>query len=859
MTARRGLLVAGLLIALLAGAGRASAAAGADGGASPPTDGRARPGRLVKRVSFSGSEGVTPLAPRADESLHPLGVLGADAPLTLRLEPQADVASQEITWRVYLDGNDDRAVTEQELVHDVTAVGSRVVTIRLPEEQRDVLHGDEPRTLKLRVTASRSRLGEPEQALDCSAIFDARPVAIRPIHLASGIVRGDELAERIRIERGRHHLIQFARLPTSNDRVRLAELGVDLLDYLPERSFWARIDAGIGELAGADIAGGVVLARPVSGTMKMHAELAPERLRSRSGQKTVQVVLHWFRDATSSEKETALAALAGLDPFESGDPGRLVLQAPWDRLATLADAEAVQWIEPYVADTDLHSFAGNTDHDVTPLFAAPYDLDGSRIPVAVFDGGWIDEGHPDLTGRVAHDGSLLDRDGAPIGRRVRTGAHATHMAGIIASSGAGNALAKGSAPGALLHSYAEAYSYRNTNAMVAKQSALHGWRVANHSYGSGWPCADPSTEPCKSSPLWTSYSQHARDADTWAYDNGVLSVYSAGNNGLIKNGLGDGWEDDNWSTNYSGAAGKNVIATCAASRSLRASYTYTVALASSKGPASDGRVKPELCAEGAGESVNGPAWTTEIKRGHVMTVSTSPAAAQVTGIVALLYDAYKDLEGPAAEMPPALARAVLLHTADDMTSRNSYRWWNGDVTSHAEVGPDYTTGYGWVNANAAVDTLRATARYRSGRVGQGQLREYDVTVPAGGTLEVTVAWDDPPAAVGAARALVNNLDLTVTSLAGGMTYYPWVLDKDAPTAPAKAGINTVDNVEQVVFINPRSAAQTYRIRVNGTSVPIGPQVFQVVSSHDLLVRPAIDRPVRNDEPVDRGDGRPVRR
>ncbi len=43
-------------------------------------------------------------------------------------------------------------------------------------------------------------------------------------------------------------------------------------------------------------------------------------------------------------------------------------------------------------------------------------------------------------------------------------------------------------------------------------------------------------DPCKSSSLWTSYIPDARDADTWAYDNGVLSVYSAGNDGLMKKG-----------------------------------------------------------------------------------------------------------------------------------------------------------------------------------------------------------------------------------------------------------------------------------------------------------------------------------
>ena len=93
----------------------------------------------------------------------------------------------------------------------------------------------------------------------------------------------------------------------------------------------------------------------------------------------------------------------------------------------------MQWIEPYTSKITVHSSTGNNDSNITPLFGAPYNLDGAGIQVAVFDAGWIDGTHPDLAGRVFHDDSLPGSQGNPIGNTTLVGAHATHMAGIIGS------------------------------------------------------------------------------------------------------------------------------------------------------------------------------------------------------------------------------------------------------------------------------------------------------------------------------------------------------------------------------------------------------------------------------------------
>ncbi|AIZ64620.1 hypothetical protein PK28_14810 [Hymenobacter sp. DG25B] len=82
---------------------------------------------------------------------------------------------------------------------------------------------------------------------------------------------------------------------------------------------------------------------------------------------------------------------------------------------------------------------------------------------------------------------------------------------------------------------------------------------------------------------------------------------------------------------------------------------------SSRGPAYDGRLKPELVAYGAG--------------------GTSDAAALVSGAALLVQQAYR--EQYAGELPSsALVKAVLLNSADDIDA----------------AGPDFRTGYGQLDA-----------------------------------------------------------------------------------------------------------------------------------------------------------------
>src|SRR5205814_3706357 len=159
---------------------------------------------------------------------------------------------------------------------------------------------------------------------------------------------------------------------------------------------------------------------------------------------------------------------------------------------------------------------------------------------------------------------------------------------------------------------------------------------------------------------------------------------------------------------------------------------------SSRGPAYDGRVKPELVAFAQDGS--------------------SGAEAIVSGISLTLQQAYKEMHGSIPSS--ALIKAVLLNTADDVGPK----------------GIDFTSGYGAANAYKAMLEI-INGQYLNGSVGNGGNDTYNLIVPPNtAQLRMTLAWNDPPALPNSPRALRNDLDLELSLPATSQLWLPWVLD-----------------------------------------------------------------------------------
>lgn len=469
-------------------------------------------------------------------------------------------------------------------------------------------------------------------------------------------------------------------------------------------------------------------------------------------------------------------------------------------------------------------------------------LSGQDQRVAVFDDGHPRLSHVELAGRVDR------RDPFSV-----ESTHATHVAGTIAASGEWREV-RGMAPSALIRSH----DWSNDVIEMA-EAALDGVLVSNHSYGDpvGWTpniqgdgywgwMGYPSisaTEDVQFGYYGTAAAAWDEIADAAAH---MVIVKSAGNE-RERQGPPDGaphwvfeggWrlstqirEPDGGADGYDSIAdagvAKNVI-TVGAVEDIPwgAEQADDVVMTdfSSWGPVDDGRIKPDLVANGTALMSAKSGSDTA----YGASSGTSQAAPVVTGAVALLQELWQR-EFPGNLPLSSTIKALLLHSADEAGSA---------------PGPDYRFGWGHLNAERAAlhlkqaaDADRILAPVRpypawvfEGSITAGQILEYQLPLTEGMPLRATLAWTDPAAEVRALALddptahLVHDLDLLVEQ--DGVDHLPWVLDPASPDAPAARARNTRDNVEQVSF-DAASGFVTIRVQAPA-SLTTNEQRFSLV-------------------------------
>lgn len=346
--------------------------------------------------------------------------------------------------------------------------------------------------------------------------------------------------------------------------------------------------------------------------------------------------------------------------------------------------------------------------------------------------------------------------------------HATTMATIIAGGGNSFISGKGIAWGSRITSSDFINLLPDENSLYQEYNIS----VQNHSYGTT---------------VENFYGPEANAFDESLIDNpNLVYVFSAGNfgtltptEGLYKNLAGFA----NLTGNFKQA--KNII-TVGSVDSF-----FTVMPASSKGPAYDGRVKPELVAYGNDGS--------------------SGAAAIASGTVAAVQAAYGAMHHDSLPAN-ALVKAILINSADDVFNE----------------GPDYYSGYGNVNTFRAVQDI-SKGNYFSGESRQDDIDSFALHIPANtSNIKISLVWNDAPAQPGALTALVNDLDIELRKKIDGSVYLPWVLNPTADSAMLMAAPlrkrDSLNVVEQITIAQP--AAGDYLFYVKGHSV-INPQLYFV--------------------------------
>lgn len=685
---------------------------------------------------------------------------------------------------------------------------------------------------------------------------------------------------------GLHGVIQFSQLPNAAQRRTLENSGIKLLTFLNNKAYFASVSKQ-AVLDNIQNAPSITFLSQLNPEDKIQLDL----LESNFGRfvvkledgKTVNYVLNadgsvnvtvvFYADARREDRDTLLRSIA-TSSRKLSETNFVVTVKP-DQLMTLASNDIVKWIDagpvPFLPENNRTRRAiGVEQLQAFNTTTCTYNLDGSGIQVGIYDSG-VDQAHNDF---FALNGCNLTATSRIISSTAAIGSHGTHVAGIVAASGFqsnqnnSSSMPNGGAPFqwrgmAPRAELIERSSGDTTDLDNLYQAIVNfGLDVSNHSYAvepDGVYGTDTQTrdQSIRGDSVFVDASNNSLGIPA------RLQVYSAGNGGAgaqygnqqgyfaLTKGMKNAVIVGNW----------NVVNPNNPTTILTGGRLSND---SSLGPTYDGRIKPDLVAPGSGITSTGDG-----TNGYFTTGGTSMASPVIAGTVALILQAF------GTQPLPSTLRAVLAHTATDIVGNDIVGggFNNPDINAPvaAFVGPDFATGYGLVNASAAVELIQETP---------GNIIEDEITgtcdkkmrtfnVVAGlPQLKITLAWDDPegdPNSASTDTKLVNDLDLVLVD-PNGVKHYPWLLNQTPSIAndlqqcgdtitvtraltptnnpaamndpiaagdfvAAGNGRDHLNNLEQVVVNTP--VAGMWTIMVEGFGVPLGPQRFSLVVAEPL--------------------------
>jgi hypothetical protein len=724
---------------------------------------------------------------------------------------------------------------------------------------------------------------------------------------------------------GLHGFAVLARTPTDEDKAMLAARGLNLLARLTRRVY------GVHATPAFDLRTGnvAVLVRFLAVSMPgdrvapalWNGQFDELERREPDGTRTNPVLnadssLNVFVRFHADVSEAVAAAAMSQHATRQAPAGPLRWRATVTRaqLVALASVDAVRWIDavPLAGGRDIEAAREGVHVSAVQEFntidGVATSGGGLGVRVGVYDEG-IDKDSPDFSDVPGSSRVVITQPDVS--------SHGTYIAGVIAGRGANSALTdswkqanggnpfqwRGIAPSAELIDAPKIGTVEAAIAPLLREHANGGrMTLSNHSY---WLATDGQYGP-----LNQLHDNLIRgdDAGDGASIPPLLHVHSAGNFGKAPSA---GNQRGFFSL---GSQLKNAL--------VVGNYYLAenrIATSSSMGPTHDGRIKPDVVAPGS--FVTAAGWCSEADNPlfyvyydgpgshpcdakpaaeafprssfYFSQTGTSTAAAVASGVVALVAERLQS--GPLAKFTsvvplPSTLRGIVVHTATDLASTEAWFTTVDGVTGSLPVqafpGPDFVSGYGLINAEAAVD-IAAVPLVREDVIDATcDVKTYNLFVDGTGSdLKVTLAWDDPasdaPEIAYNEPLLINDLDLVLIDPLGGK-HYPWKLDQEARDSaysvfpddsqscgfylhtarrlkatttpkylgadadgvdlpgsthdpidaadllPAKTGKDHLNNLEQVVA--PATTGQ-WKIQVSGFSIDKGPQRFSLIGVH----------------------------
>jgi hypothetical protein len=502
------------------------------------------------------------------------------------------------------------------------------------------------------------------------------------------------------------------------------------------------------------------------------------------------------------------------------------------RRGVLVGVDELGYPKYYMTDYNTIAAATTRANQLWPGGSTGLNLSGSsanmKNKLGIWDGGAVLGTHVELVGRVTqkdNPSSIID--------------HATHVTGTMMATGV-VPVVKGMAFG--LQGII-AYDFTSDIAEITAEAG--NLLVSNHSYSiiAGWNYNDTQarwefnglpndTEDYK----FGFYSSDAASLDDIAYNapyylivksagnvrayngpavgspyyryNSSGQMVSAGNRpaGISSN---DGYDIISWD-----CGAKNIL-TVGAVGGLPNGYTRKEDIQATNfsawGPTDDGRIKPDVVADGVSVYSCIAASTTS----YAYYDGTSMSSPNAAGSLLLLQEYYSKLKA-GAFLRSATLKGLAIHTADE---------------AGPSPGPDYQYGWGLLDVQKAAAVITAAVPSNNAStsahllyentLAQGGSFSTNVVASGNGPLQATICWTDVKGTVETTnllnnrnKKLVNDLDIRVTTTNGTLTstFMPWTLDVNNPSLAAVPGDNTTDNAERI-DIDSTVPGRTYTITV----------------------------------------------
>ena len=495
---------------------------------------------------------------------------------------------------------------------------------------------------------------------------------------------------------------------------------------------------------------------------------------------------------------------------------------------------------------------------------AVFSLDGEGLIIGLWEVSIPRLTHTEIAGRI----SVADGT-------TETSSHATHVAGTLIATGL-NADVKGMAPRAKLIAHNSISAIVEMTQLAAAAPSEEGKiLISNHSYGtaSGWSANpwrwygifiddnNPGNDHAgmfgrynSSAAAWDGLAWNApyylpfksagneRDDDApsngteWRYNSSSGTAYTydlithpqADYLVRVSNGI------SGFDTIVARGSAKNIMTvgsvTDAVSNGLRNLASSSLNNFSSAGPTDDGRIKPDIMANGNWLLSLDDDSDTDTARKSGTSMSSPSAAGS-----ALLLQQYYKLRFSNQAMRSSTLKGLMIHSAEDM----------------GNPGPDYRFGWGLLNAHTAANLIKEYAdapefqQIHEGQIEQGASDTFEFYWDGTAPIKITLCWTDPVADTQTTHdsripRLVHDLNLKLTAPDGLSEYQPfvmpWVGDwSDAKlNSAATTGINNVDNVEQVLVGTPQQSG-IYTLTINHQgSLSQGNQIYSLITSGGLI-------------------------